>query len=68
MNVLNQLIESRFAIYNGDSVEVLKGYLMIAFITPYLARHLVVCMSTLILIGIWATHLLIASFGSTSSI
>ena len=25
MNVLNQLIESRFAIYNGDSVEVLKG-------------------------------------------
>ena len=25
MNVLNQLIESQFAIYNGDSVEVLKG-------------------------------------------
>ena len=67
MNVLNQLIESRFAIYNGDSVEVLKG-LPDDSVTPYLARHLVVCMSTLILIGIWATQLLIASFGSTSSI
>ena len=64
MNVLNQLIESRFAIYNGDSVEVLKGL-------PDDSVHysiLVVCMSTLILIGIWATHLPIASFGSTSSI
>ena len=52
MRVMNQSITKEYALYNGDSCEVMKGLKADSMI-PYLVHHLKVCIHTAIAQEIW---------------
>jgi hypothetical protein len=60
LNVIDQVIEDRFAIYNGDSVEIMQG--VPSNSTKSFLRHLRGYMFTQIQIGTLATLKTASSF------
>ena len=67
MDVLAQTIAKQYAIYNGDSCELIKNIRITVFITQYFPHHSQVFIHTLIATEIWEIAEEIMNFMSISS-